>query len=439
PEIFWIDPNALGGPNNRFLGTGMSVEATGPLVERDEGYVIWPSSYRSSGTTKALDLRPAAEDELTIASFNVLNLTEDSDWLEVQFPKLARYIVERLGGPDIVALQEVGSRSLLNDLNFFIDQLAPHLNYRSYLIAGAGDINVAYLVRDFIQVEEVRQLGNSETLSSGGRLHDRPPLLLRAVLPTDPPTPLSVLNLHLRSLNGIEGNNADFVRRKRHEQAISVARMVQERQDDNLVVVGDYNALPYTDGYVDVLAQISGKPTLGALYPVAQIVQPPLRNNFTLFQPEEEQYSFVFQGSAQQIDHCLTNELPDYTITDLAFARGNADASYAYYVNPNITTRSSDHDGFVLYLRPNARFTSTDDLSSAPEQIHYPNPYRAGALISWPWEWGTVQCRLYRATGQLVRQWQAQQQTQLQNLSPGCYYLQIQCPDGKRTIRLIAQ
>jgi endonuclease/exonuclease/phosphatase family metal-dependent hydrolase len=437
PEIFWIDPNALGGSNNRFLGAGMEVEATGPLIERDEGYILWPNSYQVSGNTKQLDLRPGAADEVTIASFNVLNLTEDSDWLDVQFPKLARYVVERLGGPDIVALQEVGSLTLLNDLNFFIDQLAPELNYRTYLIPSSGRINLAYLIRDHIQVESVRQLGNSERLSTGGRLHDRPPLLLEALLPTQPSTPVSVLNLHVRSLNGIEGSDPGFVRRKRYEQALSIARMVQDRQAENLIVLGDYNALPYTDGYVDVVAQIGGTATLGAEYPVTAIVQPPLTNSFPLFQALDEQYSFVFRGSAQQIDHCLTNDLADLRISELAFARGNADASYAFYTNPNIATRASDHDGLVLYLRPNAPFTQTEDPRGLTPAIRYPNPYLPGAAISWPAEWGQVSCDLFSATGQLLRQWTARQQTQIDELVPGCYYLQVQNAQFRHTLRLL--
>jgi hypothetical protein len=248
-----------------------------------------------------------------------------------------------------------------------------------------------------------------------------------------------VLNLHIRSLNGIEGSDADFVRRKRYEQALSIAGMVQERQAENLVVLGDFNALPYTDGYVDVFAQISGTNSLGAEFPATTLVHLPLNNGFLQFQEAEERYSYVFRGSAQQIDHCLTNELADFQINELSFARGNADAAAAFYVNPNITTRASDHDGLVLYLQPRAPLTQTAEPEPGHTLVHYPNPYPAGSTISWPAAWGHVSCRLFSPTGQLLRQWTARQQTQLDPLVPGCYYLQLQAATAREnhTVRLI--
>ncbi|MEL6971563.1 MAG: endonuclease/exonuclease/phosphatase family protein, partial [Bacteroidota bacterium] len=250
PELFWIDPDALNQPNNRFLSVGQSVTANAVLFQNDDIYVAFPLNYSVDGTIAERDLRSAAENEITVASFNVLQLQDESDFLDIQYPKLARYIVDRLGGPDIVALQEVGDIGNLNELNFRINQLDPDLRYNTYLIQGNNNtpINCAFLVHESINDVEVSQLASTESISLGGRLHDRPPLLLEANLPTNPPTPIQVLNLHLRSLGGIEGSNSFFVRTKRHEQAISVANLIQQRHGNNLIVVGDFNAFQFSDG-----------------------------------------------------------------------------------------------------------------------------------------------------------------------------------------------
>ncbi len=266
PELFWIDPDAISQPNNRFLSVGQRVSSTSVFYQSDDLYVAFPLTYSVSGTIADRNLRSANDDEVTVGCINVLQLQDESDFLDTQYPKVARYIVEQLGAPDIVALQEVGDLGNLQELNFRINQLHPDLRYDSYIIQGNNNtrINCAYLVKEEIQDVEVRQLGSTETLSLGGRLHDRPPLLLEANLPTNPPTPIQILNLHLRSLGGIEGSNSFFVRTKRYEQSLSVAEMIQDRQGQNLIVVGDFNAIPFSDGYVDVLSQLEGSSSLGA-------------------------------------------------------------------------------------------------------------------------------------------------------------------------------
>lgn len=429
PELFWIDPNAIGAPNNRFLGTGMSVSGAGVLYQEDDQYIVFPDAYSVSGDGKEFDVRTPTEAEITVASLNMLQLVSDSDNLSTQYPKLARYIVDRLKSPDILAVQEVENETLLSAVTERILALDPTVDYRIYLTPSSGDLNVAYLVRTTIDVVSIEQLGMEERLSSGGRLHDRPPLLLTADLPTNPVTRIQVLNLHIRSLIGIgDISSGSFVRRKRHEQAVSIARMVQARQNDgNLIVVGDYNAFPFSDGYVDVYAQISGKETIGALQTLADIVSPSLIDQAQLHLPAAEQYSFVFNGSVQQIDHCLTNALPDFRNTDFAFARGNADGAFPYYFNANLTIRSSDHDGFVLYLEPSAPLTNTSIVKEYPLQLQLANPYTEGSPVYWySAEVPSLNVQLWTSVGQLVQQWQLEPGMPLPKVPGGVYTLSWQ-------------
>jgi endonuclease/exonuclease/phosphatase family metal-dependent hydrolase len=381
PEIFRFDPDGLGAPNNRFLSVGMEISATAVIIQENGRYVALPKAYTINGSATVRSVRARNGNEVTIGSANVLRLFPgEGDYLK-RVRKLARYIVFSLQAPDILAMQEVGSLAVLQDLSFYIRQLDAEAEYTPYLTLGYGDIHLGFLVRNTVRNASVSQLGKNEYLSIGGVLHDRPPLLLECTLATDPPTPLKVLNVHLRSLIGIEGQNSAFVRTKRYEQAVSVASMVENLQDGNLVVVGDFNAYEFSDGYVDVVNQIAGLPGLGAQFPIQPIVQSPPANH-TAALPQEERYSYVYEGSAQLIDHCLTVDLDGITIAGLEFARGNADNATAYAANEFLVHRASDHDGFVLFLQPdNPLVGNTEVDASANISLRFSNPIRAGDPI----------------------------------------------------------
>ena len=382
PELFWFDPNGLGGPNNRFINTGANIDATAIMVEADQGFwLALPASYTLNSPPFLQAVRPAESNEFTIGSLNCLQFFSDADNYTLRLQKLSRYITELMRLPDILAVQEVGSLSALQDLAYYIKLLAPQANYQAYLLSGNADIKMGFLVRSRIQNVQVTQLGASESLAIGGLLHDRPPALLEATLPTSPPTPIRVLNLHLRSLIGIEGPDSGFVRTKRYQQAVSVANMVQSlQQDGNLVVVGDYNAYEFTDGYVDVVNQIAGQESLGAQFAITPIVNPPLLKVNSLL-PPEERYSYVYQGNAQAIDHCLASTMNALTIKGMQYARGNADNALAYFDNAFLPQRSSDHDGFVLFLEAQHPVSLRETKTDPGIQLSFQQPLPAGSPI----------------------------------------------------------
>lgn len=377
PEIFWINPDALNAPNNRFLSVGMQLSGSGIMTQSGSRYFFWPNQYTVTGAPAIIPARPAAPGEITLASFNALQLRTDNPNYGQHVQKVARYVVDGLRLPHIIALQEVGNLTALQDLAYYIGQLSGGIEYTPYLLTGNEFINTAYLLRSGMQNVSLSQLGKNEFLSLGGRLHDRPPLLLELELPTDPPIALSVMNLHLRSLIGIEGNESFYVRTKRHEQAVSVANKVQARQHQNLFLVGDFNAFGFTDGYVDVLSQIIGQPTIGALFEPQPIVNPPLVDYASQL-PAEEQFSYIFEGSAQQLDHCLSTQLQGLDVVDFQFVRGNAGASVAYEPNLQLFAASSDHDGFIVYLQPSAPVRTIDNTNDLSAVTIHPNPCAAG-------------------------------------------------------------
>lgn len=444
PELFWFKPNGLNAPNNRFINTGSAISATAIMIEDGERFwMALPDSYTVVPGPTAAAVREQLPNEFTVGSFNAYLLSDDLP--DAAYQKRARYIVQQMRAPDIIALQEVTSLSVLNRLAYFLEQLDPQLRYDTYLRPSNLDLKLGYLVKKRLSNVQVSQLGANEVFTfGGGLLHDRPPLLLQALLPTSPPTPIQVLNIHARSLLGIEsGPLTGFVRNKRHQQAISIASMVgQLRQSGNLVVVGDFNAFEFTDGYVDLFNQVSGLPSLGAQLAPLSIVTPPVQA-MLLSLPPEERYSYVFQGNAQALDHCLTANLQGLLATDLQYARGNADFPDAYADNPVSPLSASDHDGLVLFLeaeRPVGRFSP--EIAATDLWVKGPNPVFPGQVLGLGSEKGhLLGVTLFAITGQRL----AEQALNgpiaswtWPEVPAGLYFLRVESSAGSRVIRMVS-
>ncbi len=367
-EIFEFDPDRL-GLANAIIPAGSTFTAAGVLAFEFGDYELWPTQYQFNPTTLPRSVRPRNAGETMIATFNVHRLFDDmNDGIGEPVPsptqyqdilnKLSRYIREALLAPEILAVQEVENLNALQDLADKLHADDAALVYTPYLLEGndVSGIDVGYLVRSEVQVHGVVQLGANELLSvDNSLLHDRPPLQLNATLPGG--IPVTVLNLHQRSLSDIDDPSSGArVRQKRHEQAVSVANMVQSLQTGNaninLIVCGDLNAFQFSDGYVDVVGQILGAPANAseALIPGVEIVEPNLVN-LVLDLPASERYSFVNAGSAQVLDHVLVSQHLQPAVSEMQYARGNADAAVQYENDYSTTLRTSDHDGLAIYVR----------------------------------------------------------------------------------------
>src|SRR4030095_16841653 len=196
----------------------------------------------------------------------------------------------------------------------------PNPNYQAYLEEGndIGGIDVGLLVKSpRVSVVDVTQFGKATTyVEPGGAsalLNDRPPLVLRAIVnsASQPPSPVTVIVNHLRSLSGVDDPaDGDRVRAKRRAQAEYLANLIQARQaggpTERIVSVGDYNAFQFNDGYVDVIGTIKGSPTPANEVVLASgaLVDPNLVDLVDVV-PAGERYSFSFDGNAQELDHVL--------------------------------------------------------------------------------------------------------------------------------------
>lgn len=424
PELLRYASSDFGQANFILLNAGDRIDGVGILRQNNSGYRLAPVQAVSPNFAAVVQaVRPRQTNEISVGSFNVLRLSQAESNYATQLTKVVNYIGQVLQYPDIIGIQELGGQAELEDLIFRLRQTNPALgDYYGFVGSGIFNIRSAMLIHKRLPGASFEQLSTNELLSTGGILHDRPPLMATINLPTTPATPLQVLNLHLRSLNGID--NQDFVRVKRYEQSQSVARIVQERRNNNLLVLGDLNAFEFTDGYVDVVNQISGQPSLGALYPVVDIVDPPLSLLSNTLPPAEQRYSYVFRGSAQTLDHCLANELEGLEIVDFQYGRGNADATTNLAANTATFARSSDHDGFVLYLLPDGASTIIESPLNSFE-IRFPNPARCGEQVLLQGTDRLATVNIINALGQSV--WQSKERTNflLPQLPVGMYWMHL--------------
>lgn len=374
PELIEMSVEALGLPYQT-LAAGSIISAKGVISFNRGDYELQPSELIViEESIIPVPVRDALDNEITIASANLYRFFDpiddpgEADDDQIADPivyanrlvKLAKYIVNDLKSPTVIGLQEIENLTVLNDLITAISNQGGPV-YSAELIDGNdyGGIDVAYFYQAaLLSNVVVTQLGKDDLNTfDNSLLHDRPPLRLKATaaVANGDSLDINVLLVHLRSRGSIDSvSDGARVRSKRLQQANSVAAMIAviltEDPMVGLYVIGDFNAFQFTDGYVDVVGQITGQAIaddnllweeplfVGA--PLVQVVQ-------TL--PPEEQYSFVFRGIAQVLDNAIMNNIGWLNLMDFQFVRGQADANSGLEMD-DTSVRSSDHDGFVLFV-----------------------------------------------------------------------------------------
>ncbi|HWS27066.1 MAG TPA: Calx-beta domain-containing protein, partial [Xanthomonadales bacterium] len=347
---------------------------------------------------------PGAND-ITVAGFNLLRFFDtvnDAGVSDValtptafanRLAKTGAAICDWVKAPDILGVVEVENIGALSELaNYINGNCASAPAYVAYLEEGndVGGIDVGFLVStrvvraglSRVQVVSVTQVGKDTLYGTSplgctpgsmgctsSLLNDRPSLVLRAAVNfTDGRNyPLTVIVNHLRSLNGNDDPVDSRVRFKRAEQAMELAKLVDGLQDANpnekIVLVGDFNAFPFNDGYVDSMGIITGNaaPEEEVIEYRASPVSTPLVLGDELIADPAQRYSYVFEGNAQTLDHAVVNEalVSDPAVSGLAVehARINADfreARYGDFSLPydaeNPPLRVSDHDPVRLTI-----------------------------------------------------------------------------------------
>ena len=373
PEIFEIDPDKLGRPNVVAKPGDTFTWVVGPLGYEFGGWEIWASDTvaLTPGPSVVSPVRPAGDGEMTIASLNMFRHYDDIDdpatqddvvstiEFTVRQVKFLGYILDVLLAPDIIGFQEIENEAILTALAADIQAADPSVVYTAHLIPGNNNygMNVGYLVRDTVQSVTVTQLGLSDILVGWGYpLFDHPPLLVEGTWVGDGAASFdfAVMNNHTRSLGGVDDPYDDFAREKRFQQAQSIAQKVQDFQSAEpntpLMLIGDYNAFQFTDGYVDVIGQIRGEVTPEHNFLSGpEITSPVLDNQIATVAPEER-FSYLYRGTHQVFDHALTSLSARPYVVEQQYGRGNAESPGFLIGDGTVVDRSSDHDGMVLYL-----------------------------------------------------------------------------------------
>ena len=309
-----VDSRALGG-TALDLVPGDYVSVVGALDYGLRTYTVL--AERTTVFAGGLVARPvpaAVTGEFTVGTLNLRRFFDSATGFAARVALAKQYIQGVLRGPDVLAVQEVGSLAAL-------EKLAAELGgYRAFVGAtnDPSGIRPGFLVKSGLTVLATASVSDPE------QVHDRPPFRLdlsvqgrRVVL----------VCVHMRSLTDI----ADLrVQEKRRAQAVSVNAMARRIVAEGLpfAILGDFNSFPFDDGYADMLGLV------GAGLGVTS-VNGLLANG--------DNHSYVFNGATQALDHMLVSAGMRTWLTRVAYGGANADF-------PEVG-RLSDHDGLVGWFR----------------------------------------------------------------------------------------
>lgn len=286
--------------------------------------VVEPSAL----TAEVTQLKPGA-DKLTVASYNILNLDPndndgDRDIADGRFVAIAQQIINNLGTPDVIGLQEVQDNSgSINDgtisasvtLQTLVDAIAaaggPTYQFIDNPFIGnnvsggqpGANIRTAFLYnpnRVELVDGSVKTIGgqNPGEAFAGARL----PLVATFEFNGQEVT---VVNNHFSSKGGSSplfgANqpsadrqedpqvNGSLDERRAQAQAVKdyVDSLLVNAPDANIAVVGDFNEFEF-------------------ISPLTLLEQS--LTNLTNTLPENERYSFIFEGNSQSLDHILASD-----------------------------------------------------------------------------------------------------------------------------------
>ncbi|CAN5709428.1 hypothetical protein BH20ACT23_BH20ACT23_27230 [soil metagenome] len=276
-----------------------------------------PTAYPFTGVSEAED------HELRVAAFNVENffgVGEISDRTPVtpeEYQDKRDSIVDAidrlLKRPDILAVQEVSTVEILQDV---ADELG---GYTAYLEPGNDErgIDVGFLISDRVDVNGVTQVGKNAPGSCSdipGLLFDRPPLVADVTVND---LDFSIFSNHFSSKSAPDSC--------REAQTNFVADEVGEIEaaGGDAIVAGDLNAFE-TEGALSIL---QARTSLDNLW------------NRT---PNQERYSYAFDGKLQTLDHLLITDGLEDAFADFQYSHFDND----YFERDTVGDghKVSDHD-----------------------------------------------------------------------------------------------
>ncbi len=373
PENLRVDSFRLDSANAGLAVTaGATVSnLTGVLTYENRYYTLLTDNSQPatiSGNTTATAAPAPTSGEIIVAAWNMENYTGQATKLAKASPAIRNF----LRTPDVLATIEMNQPTALANLATQLnnDALAasqPNPGYTSYIVTppAAGSQNIGFLVKAGVNVVSTAQVLASRTFvdptdGSVDATFDRPPLVLEATATRGTKTiAFTVIGNHLLSLLDIDADPDPAARRrraKRKDQAEALAAYIQQRltanPTENIILVGDFNAFEFNDGYVDIINGIRGVPAAPgqAVVSVNDNLNAATLENLLGLLPTTQRYSYSFQGSAQTLDHILYTPGLQTRIARASYPRLAADFPDQLGDDPNRVERMSDHDPALIYL-----------------------------------------------------------------------------------------
>jgi predicted extracellular nuclease len=330
---------------------------------------------------------PRAED-VTIGSFNLFRFFDEvndnngaptltAEAFDKRLTKTSLALCDYLKTPDIVGIVEAENLRVLNLLAERVNATcAAGPGYAAALLPGndASGTNVGFLFsrrvmggQERIVPSTLSQLGKNEVFTNPDGttvpLLARPPLMMQATAfqSAGAAYPLTVIVNDLQSIADVGsrsvGSNGwttvgERVRALRLSQAAYLANVVQSRQvalpNERIILLGNFNAYGFNDGYADVMGVLRGN--AAAQDQVITYASSPL--SFPLIDGAEfiidptERYAQITDGNALTFDHILLNSAVVMGAEDIRVehARINTDFGTHLLGEPNTAIRASNRD-----------------------------------------------------------------------------------------------
>ena len=372
PERILVDDDAAPTPD---VSPGDTVDSLLGVVDYTFG--AFKLQLRElSVSTNAIPTSPVAERDsdtsdddgkqrAVITTYNVQNLfdlflnpnkgnqdagsTPSAADLETQLTKLALSIEAELLLPEIMVLQEVENTFIAQELGNRVNASAG-TNYiaTSFETSDARGIEVAFLWdADRVSLLETFQLSGDDVEAAYGPASASPgrePLYGKFQIGGDV---VHIVGNHFKSKGGDDppfGLNDPFIRitevqRKLQAQVVrDFVDTIFDADGDALVMVtGDLNDFPF------------GEPGEGTDHPVAIVAGAdginPL-SNLIFEEPADEQWSFIFDGNSQVLDHMLVSDSLGEKMVGADFLQFNARYPAGLGDDASTAVRASDHDPF---------------------------------------------------------------------------------------------
>ena len=419
PEMVRVDTDAQVGSKPIVVTAGATVKnVVGVLDYSYRRYTILVDAGTSptvEGMKSAVAVSPAGERELTVGCFNIENFFDDEknsdnvekeavlpkEFFQKRLNKASLAIRNVLSMPDVLGVIEVENLKVLKKLAAKINADAvaaggPDPKYEAYLEEGNDPrgIDSGFLVKSTkVKVEEAKQLAKNEELDFKGaagdaKLFDRPPFLIKVqaidAKSTEPLMLTAIVN-HFKSYGDIDELR---VQTKRAQEADWLANFVAERAkadpNERMFVCGDFNAFVVNDGYNDLIGTLIGDPDQTVVVPGKKYATGLIDLALLKSLAVTERYSYVFDGSAQVLDHILINRKLGERLVKFGYARVDADFPVAWAADDSRPERLSDHDAPVAFFSLDPRkpagppnptpVPSPEEIPSPPMPLPKPTP-----------------------------------------------------------------